>query len=365
MATAAGPNGEVTSTTDFHLERLSFVRDPQAVAPRHPLEGTKYFADRYRLCIPAWGLDLVSEPFVAAPAHAFPIEYWSGPTRLTGTLDGTPVSGFGFDERTRVFCLDFEIVEVLRETLRHLPAAALPAGRSDGARLANLAWEIDSFIADGDQQAAVRYLNARVRPASKRSPSPTGPTSAPSSTTPRTLCPLVGAALKSGGRRCAKFGLLERVRQKFSSCATPRIRCREPAKCRSACRRSASTRRHHGEARPLSGRAEAPGRIGYEVAGDVSAVGPGAGCSVGERVFALTRFGGYSDVVCVPASQAVSLPGSMSYEEGAAIPVNYLTAYRCSVQMGSLKRGERVLVHSAAGGVGLAAIDLAASPAQT
>ncbi|MET0153831.1 MAG: hypothetical protein ABW298_14645, partial [Candidatus Binatia bacterium] len=110
-------------------------------------------------------LDLVSEPFVAAPAHAFSIEYWSGPTRLTGTLDGTPVSGFGFDERTRVFCLDFEIVEVLRETLRHLPAAALPAGRSDGARLANLAWEIDGFIADGDQQAAVRYLNARVRPA--------------------------------------------------------------------------------------------------------------------------------------------------------------------------------------------------------
>jgi synaptic vesicle membrane protein VAT-1 len=101
-----------------------------------------------------------------------------------------------------------------------------------------------------------------------------------------------------------------------------------------------------------------PAVIGYEVAGDVSAVGPGAGCSVGERVFALTRFGGYSDVVCVPASQAVSLPGSMSYEEGAAIPVNYLTAYQMLVQMGSLKRGERVLVHSAAGGVGLAAIDL-------
>jgi hypothetical protein len=164
LAIAIGPTGEVVSTTDFHLERRSFVRDPQIVTPRAPLEGTKYFADCYRLRIPAWALDLQSEPFVSAPAHAFPIEYWSGPTRLTGTLHGAPVSGFGFDERTRVYCRDFEIVEVLRETLRHLPAAALPAGGPDGAALANLAWEIDAFLCDGDPQAAVRYLNARVRP---------------------------------------------------------------------------------------------------------------------------------------------------------------------------------------------------------
>ena len=70
------------------------------------------------------------------------------------------------------------------------------------------------------------------------------------------------------------------------------------------------------------------------------------------------RFGGYSDVVCVPSGQATPLPDGMSYEEGAAIPVNYLTAYQMLVRMGSLKRAERVLVHSAAGGVGLAAIDL-------
>jgi NADPH:quinone reductase-like Zn-dependent oxidoreductase len=101
-----------------------------------------------------------------------------------------------------------------------------------------------------------------------------------------------------------------------------------------------------------------PAVVGYEVAGDIGAVGRGTDRSVGERVFALTRFGGYSDVVCVPSSQAVTLPEAMSYEAGAAIPVNYLTAYQMLVQMGSLKRGERVLVHSAAGGVGLAAIDL-------
>jgi synaptic vesicle membrane protein VAT-1 len=101
-----------------------------------------------------------------------------------------------------------------------------------------------------------------------------------------------------------------------------------------------------------------PAVVGYEVAGDISAVGDGAGRSVGEKVFATTRFGGYSDVVCVPAAQAVPLPEGMTYEEGAAIPVNYLTAYQMLVQMGSVKAGERVLVHSAAGGVGLASIDL-------
>ncbi len=101
-----------------------------------------------------------------------------------------------------------------------------------------------------------------------------------------------------------------------------------------------------------------PAVVGYEVAGDIDAVGAGAARSVGEKVFCTTRFGGYSDVVCVDASLALPLADGMSYEEGAAMPVNYLTAYQMLVQMGSLKRGERVLVHSAAGGVGLAAIDI-------
>jgi len=101
-----------------------------------------------------------------------------------------------------------------------------------------------------------------------------------------------------------------------------------------------------------------PAVVGYEVAGNIVAVGTGVTRSIGERVLALTRFGGYSDRICVPVSQAVDLPEGMSYEEGAALPVNYLTAYQMLIQMGSLKSGERVLVHSAAGGVGLAAIDL-------
>jgi NADPH:quinone reductase-like Zn-dependent oxidoreductase len=101
-----------------------------------------------------------------------------------------------------------------------------------------------------------------------------------------------------------------------------------------------------------------PAVMGYEVAGDIDQVGGGVARLPGEKVLALTHFGGHSDVVVVPAAQAITLPEGMTYEEGAALPVNYLTAYQMLLQMGSLKRGERVLVHSAAGGVGLAAIDL-------
>lgn len=99
---------------------------------------------------------------------------------------------------------------------------------------------------------------------------------------------------------------------------------------------------------------------GYEVGGRIDAVGAGVDAAwVGKDVLSLTRFGGYSDVVCVPLEQAVERPEGMSAQEGAAIPVNYLTAYQLVTVMGSLRAGETVLIHSAGGGVGLAAIQLA------
>jgi NADPH:quinone reductase-like Zn-dependent oxidoreductase len=99
---------------------------------------------------------------------------------------------------------------------------------------------------------------------------------------------------------------------------------------------------------------------GYEVAGPVDAVGGGVDASwIGRDVFALTRFGGYADVVCVPQTQVFPrLPG-VSAQEGASIPVNYLTAWQLIVVMGALKAGETVLVHSAGGGVGIAATQIA------
>ncbi len=100
--------------------------------------------------------------------------------------------------------------------------------------------------------------------------------------------------------------------------------------------------------------------VGYEVAGTVDAVGDGVGSDwVGRDVLALVRFGGYSDVVCAAETQVFPRPAGMSAEEGAALPVNYLTAYQLIAVMGGLKEGERVLVHSAGGGVGIAAVQLA------
>ncbi|HEY8185919.1 MAG TPA: medium chain dehydrogenase/reductase family protein [Pyrinomonadaceae bacterium] len=100
--------------------------------------------------------------------------------------------------------------------------------------------------------------------------------------------------------------------------------------------------------------------MGYEVAGVVEAVGedvdPGL---LGKEVVALTRFGGQAEKVAVSAAQIFEKPESLSFEQAAAIPVNYLTAYALLYVMGSLQPNESVLIHNAGGGVGLAALDIA------
>ncbi|RYE88062.1 MAG: alcohol dehydrogenase, partial [Myxococcales bacterium] len=98
---------------------------------------------------------------------------------------------------------------------------------------------------------------------------------------------------------------------------------------------------------------------GYEASGVVEALGAGVtGLAVGDRVVALTRFGGHAEVVCAPAVQVLKLPASMSFEQGAALPVNYLTAYHMLFRVAGLRPGQSVLVHMAAGGVGLAVLQL-------
>jgi synaptic vesicle membrane protein VAT-1 len=100
--------------------------------------------------------------------------------------------------------------------------------------------------------------------------------------------------------------------------------------------------------------------VGYEVSGSVDAAGPKARPDwIGRDVFALTRFGGYADTVVVPEIQVFEKPASLSHEQCAALPVNYLTVWQLLVVMGSLSADETVLIHNAGGGVGLAAIDVA------
>jgi NADPH:quinone reductase-like Zn-dependent oxidoreductase len=102
-----------------------------------------------------------------------------------------------------------------------------------------------------------------------------------------------------------------------------------------------------------------PAVLGYEVAGEVDSVGDGvSGVAVGDRVMAGTRFGGHAELVVVPAEQTLPMPERLSFEQGAAFPVNYATAYAGLVLMGSLREGDRVLIHAAAGGVGISATQL-------
>jgi len=103
---------------------------------------------------------------------------------------------------------------------------------------------------------------------------------------------------------------------------------------------------------------------GLECAGIVDALGPGtaaAGFSVGERVIALTRFGAYATALNVPVAYLRRAPPGWSAEQCAAWPVQGLTAWYGLVPLGNVQRGAVVLVQSAAGGVGLLALDVLAS----
>ena len=100
--------------------------------------------------------------------------------------------------------------------------------------------------------------------------------------------------------------------------------------------------------------------VGYEVAGEVDSVGDAVeSVKLGDRVLACTRFNGYAELVTVPESTVFPLPDRLSFEEGAAFPLNYATAQAGLVVMAGLKQGERVLIHAAAGGVGISATQIA------
>jgi NADPH:quinone reductase-like Zn-dependent oxidoreductase len=100
--------------------------------------------------------------------------------------------------------------------------------------------------------------------------------------------------------------------------------------------------------------------LGYEVAGEVEALGEGvSGLTVGQRVMAGTQFGGQAELAVAQARDVMPMPEHLSFEEGAAFCVNYGTAYAALMIMGGLREGNRVLIHAAAGGVGIAATQVA------
>ena len=104
--------------------------------------------------------------------------------------------------------------------------------------------------------------------------------------------------------------------------------------------------------------------VGYEVSGRVRSVGDGVAEArpelvPGRAVMALTRFGGYSDLVCAHHAQVFALPEEIPVEDAAALPVNYLTAWLALRRLAVVHPGDLVLIHNAGGGVGIAATQLA------
>jgi NADPH:quinone reductase len=102
---------------------------------------------------------------------------------------------------------------------------------------------------------------------------------------------------------------------------------------------------------------EPPFTLGVDFAGTVVS-GPD-GYRVGERVAGVLPYGGAAELVAAPPMSVFSLPEQLSFDAGAALPMNYLTAQFALVERGQLREGETVLVHGAAGGVGTATIQVA------
>ena len=98
---------------------------------------------------------------------------------------------------------------------------------------------------------------------------------------------------------------------------------------------------------------------GYEAAGVIDALGEGVtGLTVGTRVMAMSRFGAHADTLVTATQLVVPIPDTMTFEEAAAVPVNYITAYHMLFRVANLRPRSKVLVHMAAGGVGIAALQL-------
>jgi NADPH:quinone reductase-like Zn-dependent oxidoreductase len=104
---------------------------------------------------------------------------------------------------------------------------------------------------------------------------------------------------------------------------------------------------------------EPPFVPGIEVSGTVAEVGPGvAGLVAGDRVAAMTRFGGYAASVTTRADWCLQLPGEVGLEAGAALPVSWLSAYHALTTLACARPGEVLLVQGAGGGVGTAAVQV-------
>lgn len=99
--------------------------------------------------------------------------------------------------------------------------------------------------------------------------------------------------------------------------------------------------------------------LGVEISGVVTEINGASPFSIGDRVMGLVNGGGYAEFAVMPSDRAIKIPDSLSFDQAAAIPEVFLTAYQTLFWLGKLKENETVLIHAGASGVGTAAIQLA------
>jgi NADPH:quinone reductase len=110
----------------------------------------------------------------------------------------------------------------------------------------------------------------------------------------------------------------------------------------------------------------APHIVGYQAAGVVREVGEGVeGLAVGQPVVATMFAGSHAELVSVPAASVWPLPDGLSVRDAAGVPIEFATAHDCLFEFGGLQPGETVLIQAGAGGVGLAAVQLAKAAGAT
>ncbi|QLH37779.1 MAG: hypothetical protein HWD60_00510 [Defluviicoccus sp.] len=169
--TGTDPEGRTVFSDEYVVDPLSYFRDPNQI---EPLLGDvqiavgirshiRDFFDAFHLRVPSIGLDIVSTPLVATPAHRMPIDYFSGPTKVDGTLGDQSVSGFGFHERTQPFWRPRQMIIVLRDSLLYLPTDAVASSPLSAEQLADLAWQAKPALDRHRYGQARRQLQDRLR----------------------------------------------------------------------------------------------------------------------------------------------------------------------------------------------------------
>ena len=153
-AQGPGPDFTIRGTHRVELITPEFIRSPGVVRGLMMLsEGPRWFPHRYRLLVPDLDMDVSAEPLTDAPAHGFPIEWWSGPVRLAGKMFGKSVRGFGFDERSCPRVRGFEMAAALKEAATH----GLDAEDAGARMLSYRAWEIEALALRGAPGAAAAH----------------------------------------------------------------------------------------------------------------------------------------------------------------------------------------------------------------